>query len=128
MKSENEKKFLIGKDDGHIRKIALIDGAKKEFYPNLSKILPIVEQTGNEERFRGFYATTPTIYRYLDNFKNIQWEPFVRYQGCLYELHQCSNPDIVVYCFSMKMNDYQNSSSAGKFIKELMDVFGSHKK
>ncbi len=54
-KPENEKKYLIGIDDGFARKVVFIN---RQAFPdrNLSKIMPYVEQTGNEEKFLGFYA------------------------------------------------------------------------
>lgn len=123
-KNENEKIYRIAKDEGFARKIVFINKElKNKGYPNLPSIMPIVEQAGNEEKFKGFYASAPTIYTYMDNFFDVEWEKFYRHQGSLYERHQCSHPEIIVYCHIMKLDDYQDGSAAGKFIKDLMAAF-----
>ena len=127
-KNEKEKIYRIADDPGYVRKIAFIDkSVKAKGLDRLSKIMPFVEEAGNEMKFKGFYASAPTIYRYMDKLNDVEWEPFYRHQGSLYERHHCPHPDIVVYCHIMKLDDYQHGSSAGKFIKDLMSEFGPNK-
>jgi hypothetical protein len=125
VKPENEKKYLIGVDEGYCRKIAFIDKNSTDFADrNLAKVMKYVEQAGNEEKFRGFYATTPTIYTYMDNFQEVIWDGYYRHQGSLYEKHECSHKDIIVYCHIRKLDEYEaGSAAAGKFIKDLMSAF-----
>lgn len=116
--------YLIGKDEGFARKIVFINLNSKDFgNRNIGLVMPIVERTGKDEKFRGFYATTPTIYNFTERFKEIKWEGFYRHQGSLYEKHECEHPDIVVYCHIMKLDDYQEGAAIGKFIKDLMTEF-----
>ena len=125
MKKENEKIYQIAVDEGFARKVVFIN---RDAFPdrNLSKVMPLVEQAGNEEKFRGFHASAPTIYCYMDNFHQQKWDAFYRHQGSLYERHD-SHQDIVVYCHIKKLDEYENGSAAGKFIKDLISAFPQNK-
>lgn len=126
MKAAKEKKYLIGNDEGYVRKVAFVNKAKKAEYDR-TRVLSIVEESGNSPEFKGFYASAPSIFTYVSIFHDHEWPAFYRYQGCLYERHKSADENVIVYCFSMKLDDFQQGSAAGKFIRELMDEFGASK-
>lgn len=124
MKTEKAKNYQIADDPGYARKIVFINKQSSSFEcPNLSKVMPIIEDAGNDEKFKGFLASAPTIYTFLDNFYITEFESHYRHQGSLYERQKCSHPDVVVYAHIMTLDTYQEGSAAGKFIKDLMTQF-----
>jgi hypothetical protein len=122
--ADKEKVYIFAEDPGYARKIVFINKDANEFKSrNLSLVMPIVEKTGNEDQYLGYLASAPTIYTYLSNFHETAFEAFYRHQGSLYEMHQCPHKDIVVYCHIKKLDEYEEGSAAGKFIKDLMSAF-----
>lgn len=126
-KPENEKKnYQIAVDEGFARKIVFIN--KHAFITrSLSEIIPLAEEAGDEEKFRGFHATAPTIYCWMDKFHQQKWDSYYSHQGSLY-MRQNSHKEIVVFCHIRKMTEYEVGSSVGKFIKDVMTEFGQNKK
>ena len=123
---ENEKtNYEISDDPGHPRKVVFIC---KDAFPdrNLAKVMPLVEQAGNEEKYRGFHASAPTIYCFMDNFHQQIFEPFYEYNGSLYARHN-SHSDLVVFCFEKKLSTFELGSSVGYLIKSLMSEFPQRK-
>lgn len=129
MKNEKQKNYRLADDPGYARKIAFVNKQSKDFEsPNISKVIPIIEASGNEEKYKGYYASAPTIYTFIDNFHLTEFESHYRHQGSLYERQECSHPDVVVYVHIMKLDSYQEGSAAGKFIKDLMTEFPGQKR
>jgi hypothetical protein len=126
--NENEKKYLIGTDNGYAMKVAFIQKGSKDFADRkLSTIMKFVELAGDEEKNRGFHASTPTIFTFMENLHEVEWEPFYRHQSSLYARHKSPHPDIIVYCHVKKLSGYEESSAASKFIKDLMKEFPGSK-
>lgn len=93
--------YLIGEDNGFIKKIVLIDKATND--PKLKKFgsyaIQIAEASGDNEIFRGFYATAPTTYLYVDNFETfLEIGSFIHY-GSLYEAQWSPHNSVRVYCY-----------------------------
>lgn len=124
MKNEKSKNYQIGDDPGYARKIVFVNKQSNDFEsPNIRNVMPIIEECGDEEKFKGFLASTPTIYSFLDNFEHTDFASYYRHQGSLYQRQKCTHPDVVVYAHIMKLDSFQEGSSAGKFIHDLMSEF-----
>ncbi len=117
---DSTKNYLLVKDEGFVRKIVFLNKDSREDFRNLANVIPEVEQTGDTEKYRGYFATAPTLYLYVDSFYDKEWDREFIYQGSLYKKHFCQSTDIVVYCHEEKMEDFVEISASEKFISELM--------
>ncbi len=106
-----EKKYLIGKDDGYVRKIAFID--QREIGGKLTtEIMDIVEKSGNSEKYLGFEASSPTLYYFIDNpslFKEIIQ---IHHQGALYQRHRTPSRAVIVFCHEKNFDSFDLSTTA----------------
>jgi hypothetical protein len=121
------KKYLIGDDKGFVRKVVLIDKTCQD--PKIktfgSNLIKIAEASGDSDMFRGFEATAPTLYIYVDNFETIKEVGSFVSEGSLYEAQWSGHSSVLVYCHVKTLDDFNANTSA---FTKASSLFGMEKK
>ena len=106
-----EKRYLIAKDPGFTRKIAFID--KQSMGERLTTdLIKIVESTGDSENQKGFEASAPTLYFFIDGISQVEAIKSFSHLGSYYLKQDSLNESVVVFCHSFNEGMFDSSTPA----------------